>query len=168
MHRSSFTGHLETVNTRDRFQQLFRYDAWANSEVLASLRAAGTPPPRSLKLIAHILGTEYVWFSRIRAQNSPVAVWPDLDLTQCEQHAQVLSRIWSTYLDELDEAAYEKNVMYHNTKGEAWSNSVDAILVHVVTHSAYHRGQIASDMRASGYTPAYTDFIHGVRQNLVA
>jgi uncharacterized damage-inducible protein DinB len=34
-------------------------------------------------------------------------------------------------------------------------------------HSAYHRGQIASQMRASGKTPAYTDFIHGVRQGLV-
>jgi uncharacterized damage-inducible protein DinB len=37
-------------------------------------------------------------------------------------------------------------------------------LIHVLFHSAYHRGQIALQMRASGLTPAYTDFIHAVRQ----
>ena len=38
---------------------------------------------------------------------------------------------------------------------------------HVVIHSAYHRGQIASDVRASGGVPAYTDYIHAVRQGLI-
>jgi uncharacterized damage-inducible protein DinB len=37
----------------------------------------------------------------------------------------------------------------------------------VIMHSAYHRGQIASDMRAAGFTPAYTDFIHAIRQGFV-
>lgn len=41
------------------------------------------------------------------------------------------------------------------------------ILTHVLMHSAYHRGQIASHMRANGKTPAYTDFIHAVRQGFV-
>ena len=39
--------------------------------------------------------------------------------------------------------------------------------MHVLMHSAYHRGQIAADMRAAGLTPAYTDFIHSVRQGFV-
>jgi len=37
----------------------------------------------------------------------------------------------------------------------------------VVMHSAYHRGQIASSLRAAGLAPAYTDFIHGIRQGFV-
>jgi uncharacterized damage-inducible protein DinB len=32
-----------------------------------------------------------------------------------------------------------------------------------VLSSAYHRGQIAADLRTAGFTPAYTDFIHAVR-----
>ena len=155
------------MKTLDRFHQLFGYDEWANGEVIASFRSVGTPPARSLKLLAHVLGTEYVWFSRIRAEKSPLAVWPELNLAQCEQHTKQLGRIWRAYLDELDEAARDRNIVYQNTKGETWSNSVEDILTHVVMHSAYHRGQIASDMRATGHTPAYTDFIHGVRQKLV-
>lgn len=155
------------MKTLDRLHQWFSYDEWANGEVLRSFRSAGSPPSRSLKLMAHVVGTEYVWLSRIQAQESPLAVWPELDLAQCEQHVQQLGRIWSSYLNELEEAACQKQVAYQNSKGETWKNSVEDILTHVVMHSAYHRGQIASDMRAAGYTPAYTDFIHGVRQKLV-
>ena len=57
--------------------------------------------------------------------------------------------------------------MYKNSKGEAWTSSVLDVLTHVVMHSAYHRGQIASVMRAGGGTPAYTDFIHAARQRLI-
>jgi uncharacterized damage-inducible protein DinB len=67
----------------------------------------------------------------------------------------------------MDEAALRVGVTYKNTKGEPWTNSVEDILTHVIMHSAYHRGQIAADMRASGHTPAYTDFIHAVRQKLL-
>ena len=58
-------------------------------------------------------------------------------------------------------------VEYRNSKGEAWSNRVEDILTHVLMHSAYHRGQIALEMRASGAQPAYTDFIHAVRQGFL-
>ena len=60
-----------------------------------------------------------------------------------------------------------KSVSYQNSKGENWSSRKGDIIVHVVMHSAYHRGQIATDMRAAGLTPAYTDFIHSIRQGFV-
>jgi uncharacterized damage-inducible protein DinB len=44
---------------------------------------------------------------------------------------------------------------------------VEDVLTHVLLHSAYHRGQIASQMRAGGEEPAYTDFIHATRQGLI-
>jgi uncharacterized damage-inducible protein DinB len=44
---------------------------------------------------------------------------------------------------------------------------VEEILTHVTIHSAYHRGQIASDVRSAGLEPAYTDYIHAVRQRFL-
>jgi len=58
-------------------------------------------------------------------------------------------------------------ISYKNSRGEAWTSAVQDVLTHVLMHSAYHRGQIASHMRVSGQTPAYTDFIHAVRQGLI-
>jgi uncharacterized damage-inducible protein DinB len=55
-----------------------------------------------------------------------------------------------------------------NSKGEPYTSSVEDILTHVVFHGAYHRGQIAAKMRESGLEPAYTDYIHAIRQGFVA
>ncbi|HKN34639.1 MAG TPA: DinB family protein [Terriglobales bacterium] len=151
----------------DHLRRLFRYDEWANREVIASLKAAGRPPARSPQLIAHVLGTEYEWFSRIEGSRSPLVVWPDLEVAECDEHAGHLHTMWSNYLDNSMGEHLSRPVSYKNSKGESWTNSVEDILMHVVMHSAYHRGQIAADMRAAGYTPAYTDFIHGVRQKLM-
>ena len=60
-----------------------------------------------------------------------------------------------------------ESVAYRNSKGEPWTSTVGDILTHVVTHSAYHRGQVASELRAAGFEPAYTDFIHAVRQGFL-
>jgi uncharacterized damage-inducible protein DinB len=58
-------------------------------------------------------------------------------------------------------------VHYKNSKGEPWTSNVADVIQHVVFHSAYHRGQIASDVRAAGKEPAYTDFIHAVRNGFI-
>src|SRR5207245_11475331 len=78
-----------------------------------------------------------------------------------------LAAIWQEYFRINKSGKLAEMVSYKNTKGESWRNSVEDILMHVVMHSAYHRGQIAADMRAAGHSPAYTDFIHGIRQRLV-
>ena len=65
------------------------------------------------------------------------------------------------------EASLDDQVEYRNSKGELWRSRVEDILTHVLFHSTYHRGQIALLMRASGMEPAYTDFIHAVRQRFV-
>ena len=153
---------------RERFQHLFRYDEWANREFLNAFARISPSLPRPLKLMAHILGTQYVWYSRIRAEKSLLAVWPELSIEACQEHVRRLSRTWNAYLDQADEARLATQISYRNTKGESWTSSTEDILMHVIMHSAYHRGQIASDMRAAGHTPAYTDYIHGVRQNLLA
>jgi uncharacterized damage-inducible protein DinB len=79
--------------------------------------------------------------------------------------AKALASLWLEYL--ANTADLDKAISYQNSKGEAWSSAVIDVLTHVLMHSAYHRGQIASHMRESGRTPAYTDFIHGIRQGLV-
>lgn len=150
-----------------RIQRLFVYDDWANRETLRVLGAAGSPPPRSVKLLAHVVGAERLWHGRLHREERPALVWPDLTLAECVTGLDELSRLWRRYLDELSPDRLAEPVSYLNSKGEPWTSSVDDILTHVVFHSSYHRGQIASDMRAAGHTPPYTDYIHAVRQGFV-
>jgi uncharacterized damage-inducible protein DinB len=150
-----------------RHQRLFAYDDWANRETLAAIAAAGTPPPRSLKLLAHIAGAERLWLGRLRRESRPAAVWPDVDLAGCRETLHDLAHLWREYLGALNPAGLNATVAYVNSKGEPWTSSVEDILTHTVLHSSYHRGQIAADMRGSGHAPAYTDYIHAVRRGFI-
>lgn len=154
------------MNLADYVRRQFAYDEWANREVLAAIRANGGETERSLQLMAHILAAELIWLERLKLQPQSVPVWPKPDLEQCEAQAADLGRQWLEFLDLITAGDVSQSVSYKNSKGEAWTSTIVDVLTHVVMHSAYHRGQIASHMRASGQVPAYTDFIHGVRQGL--
>ena len=177
------------MNLADYLRREFSYDEWANREVLAAIRAAGGVDPRSadansanpnsanassahpgsanhrsLQLMSHILAAERVWLERLKQQPQSVPVWPEPDLAQCEAEAATLGGLWLEFLDLITAGDVSQSIAYKNSKGEEWTSTIVDVLTHVVVHSAYHRGQIATHMRANGQTPAYTDFIHGVRQ----
>lgn len=149
------------------FYQLLNYDEWANKEMIDSFRRAGNPPARSVKLLAHVVSAEYVWLTRLTTQPQPFQVWPEFNVEECATRVSEIASLWKSYFDQQLPTVLELDVRYTNSKGESWNSTVRDILTHVFMHSAYHRGQIAADMREHGHTPAYTDFIHGVRLGLV-
>jgi uncharacterized damage-inducible protein DinB len=148
---------------RSDFLGLFAYDAWANRETLASIGPAAAAAPRTVALLAHVAAAEQLWIARIAAEPAPMPVWPELTLDQCGPALARGAARWQAYLETLTDAELIREVAYTNSKGQAFRSRVDDIATHVVFHSHYHRGQIASLVRAAGHTPAYTDFIHAIR-----
>jgi uncharacterized damage-inducible protein DinB len=155
------------VELLEHLRRQFAYDAWANREVLAALSASARSNARARQLLAHILSTQRLWQERIRKRPQSQPVWPDFSLDQCEAQITELASPWNEYLRHLSSSVLSENVSYKNSKGESWNNTVQDILTHVLLHSAYHRGQIASQVRSSGEQPAHTDFIHAGRQSLI-
>ncbi len=160
------------MNLADYLRRQFAYDEWANREVLKAIRAAeGSKPAssneRSLQLMSHIVAAERLWLERLKQVPQSVPVWPEPDLAQCEAQVAELGLEWLEFLDLITAGDVSQSISYTNTKGERWTSTIVDVLTHVVVHSAYHRGQIATHMRANGQTPAYTDFIHGVRNGLI-
>ena len=151
----------------DYLRRQFAYDDWANREVLTGLKASANPAVRPRQLLAHILSAERLWLERIRKQPQSLQVWPDLTFEQCEAQIVDLASLWREFFNKLSPAGLPETVVYKNSKGEPWTSTTEDILTHVMLHSAYHRGQIASQVRAAGEQPAYTDFIHAVRQGLI-
>lgn len=163
---------MDGIETLDRLRRLFAWDAWANRETLSALRAAGEPPLEAVRLLAHVVGTGWLWRARLRDEPSPLPVWPELDLAEIDRQIDRLDGAWSATLDEYASDAdpagrLAEPVSYVNSLGEAWTSSAGDILEHAVLHGAHHRGQIAAALRRIGCEPAYTDFIHAVRRGFV-
>jgi uncharacterized damage-inducible protein DinB len=155
------------MDLMEHFSRLFAYDGWANQEVLNGLRAAKTPLPQALKLMAHIFAAERLWMERLEQKPQTLPVWPEFTADECERQAAELPVLWEKYLAASNEAKLARRVTYQNSKGETWSSRKDDILMHLITHSTHHRGQVAAAVRAAGFTPAYTDFIHSIRHGFV-
>jgi uncharacterized damage-inducible protein DinB len=164
------------------FLRLFTYDDWANRECIAAIRAANSDSPASKATsdststdptvrIAHILSAQKLWLERILRQPQTLPVWPAATLDDCVSLADEMSVAWRTFLERIDNhfapGSLDDQVEYRNSKGESFTSPVGDILTHVLFHSAYHRGQIALQLRAAGAEPAYTDFIHAVRKGFV-
>ncbi len=148
----------------ERLNRELSYNAWANREVLRSLPAARSVPERAGAVMAHIIGAEWLWLRRLGHDSPPMAVWPALSLAECQGRLAELSQAWQAFSDGLRPESLEQQIRYTNSKGENWSNTVADMLTHVVLHSSYHRGQIASFLGRAGEVPAYSDYIECVRR----
>lgn len=146
---------------------LFRYDDWANRECLDSLVSCSAPPTRALEVMAHLVGAQWLWINRLDVPAASMPVWPDLTLQQCGSELKQIAATWLTFLKDLAPETLSRMVDYTNSKGEPWQSSTHDILLHILIHSGYHRGQIATLLGQQGTTPAYTDYIHCARQNLL-
>jgi len=153
------------------FLRMFAYDHWANRECLTAMRAAAPASADTVGRMAHILSAQKLWLERILKQSQSMPVWPTATIQDCLALAGEMAAAWRSYLTRLGNqfapGSFDDKVEYRNSKGEPWSSRVEDILTHVLFHSAYHRGQVALQMRASGLEPAYTDFIHAVRRGFL-
>jgi uncharacterized damage-inducible protein DinB len=155
------------MNTKEHFPRLFAYDSWANRQCLSAMQAARLVPSATVGKMAHILSAEKLWFERLRHESQSLPVWPTASIQECLALTNEIANLWGNYLTPLQPGDFSEKIEYRNSKGEPWSSRVEDVLTHVLMHSAYHRGQVALEMRAAGAEPAYTDFIHAVRKGFV-
>jgi uncharacterized damage-inducible protein DinB len=143
------------------------YDDWANRETLQVLRTAEAPPPPAVQRFAHLVSTITLWISRIDETRPPDPVWPEWELGTCESKLERAIERRDERLASWTEEDLSRTVEYVNSDGESWTSPLADILEHLLVHGAYHRGQIALDLRAAGIQPPLTDFIHAARTGVV-
>ena len=90
----------------------------------------------------------------------------DLSVYDPPPELAALSKRWLALLDtyvawaeKLEPAGWDRIVPYRNIKGESFKSPVWQIVLHVVNHASYHRGQITTMLRQLGHTPVGTDLI---------
>lgn len=156
--------------TAAEIRDLYAYNEWANArvvEVIAGLPADRlTAPiessfPSILGTLAHIVAAEWVWLRRWLGEN-PTA-FPDwLSAPSLPALRAKLAEVESerdAFVGSLSDEDLDRQLDYKTLAGAPFSNRLADLLVHVVNHSSYHRGQLTTMLRQAGATPVATDFV---------
>lgn len=138
------------------FIDFFEYTYHFNNKVINTILNMEVIPDKSLKLINHTLNAQEIWNSRIENKKTSIGVWEMRDLNSLKNINEVN---YKKSIEILDLYNLEEKVNYKNSRGEVYINKVQDILFHVINHSTYHRGQIATDFKANGLAPLVTDYI---------
>ena len=144
-------------------RRLFAHLEWADRRTLEALRRAEVPPPRAIELLAHVLGSEHNWLSRIEQRPPSAPVWPTPTVDDCERLMHETHADWERFLAACTDADLERMVHYANSAGAEFDSRISDILLHVCLHGANHRGQVSALLRAAGAEPLPGDYIAFVR-----
>jgi uncharacterized damage-inducible protein DinB len=146
-------------------ERQFVYNAWANRTTLTSLRTVAQPSDRLRGLFAHILAAERIWLGRVLGNDwAQTEIWPKWSIDDSSRRIEENEVAYLTFLRSVPSSEGDTLIAYRNQTGAAFQTSLKDILQHVALHGHYHRGQIASAVKAEGGEPATTDFIVFVRE----
>lgn len=161
--------------TTDEAGELFGYCSWANALVFD---AAETLPPEQLTTavassfpsvlatLGHIVSAEWVWLRRWRGE-SPGAIpgWAtEASLPELRGHLAAVEAERGEYLAGLTDADLARVVEYRTIAGQSHAHPLAGLMRHLVNHSTYHRGQVATQLRGFGRVPPTTDLIAYLRR----
>lgn len=139
------------------FRELFEYGHHFNQKLgdVFNDRPDKTSE-KAVKLYNHLLNAHQIWNNRIDPKQTTFGIWEIHPIQDCKE---IDKQNYEHSLLILDEFDLNDTMSYSNTRGQKFSNSIRDIFFHVVNHSTYHRGQIATEFREHGIGPLATDYI---------
>ena len=145
----------------DQLRKNFEFDYWASDKFLKALTEMSTPPEKAVKIFGHVLFASDVWLARILKEDLSRLKdpYPPYSLPECRQKLEELHEKWKNYLGSLTEEGLGGKFAAPNTQGKVSEHVIQNVLVHVVNHSSYHRGQLAALIAQGGGNRPGTDYI---------
>jgi uncharacterized damage-inducible protein DinB len=153
-----------------RLQELYKFNTWATAKMLDAVSRL-TPEEFTKDLrnsfgsvrdtLVHVLSADWIWLERWRGI-SPKAMLSAADfptIASLRARWMAIESQRAEFVSNVTQESAEKIITYVNTKGETWRYPLWQMLVHVVNHSTYHRGQVTTMLRQLGAEPAATDFL---------
>lgn len=154
-----------------------KYNLWANAKI-AELLISLDRQLLDKELISsfntirktayHIWDAEVIWYNRLKGVS--FTDWPSKDFSGTDndffkkfvEH----SSKFPVFVGDKSEDELASTFKYKTLDGKEYENLVGNIIVHVMNHSTFHRGQLITMLRNVGYTDfSSTDYSAFLREN---
>ena len=151
---------------REYLIETFRYNDWANKQVLR-LIGEMPQPAEALRFFSHLINAQDKWMARINGdERAPKMQWftPIYMLEELEARWDKSLAAWLEFLSRLPEEGIDRRVHFLTVEGDSYSALVREIARQLNYHSIHHRAQISLLMRQQGLEPPFIDYIGTVWQ----
>lgn len=148
---------------------LFRYNAWANDQLLTTLAGLGGDSPitgLALKALSHSYIVDRIFAAHLRREAHAYASANASDLPTLDDLSAGIrnsDREYVDYVSALDRGQLAERIDFAFTDGAPGRMSREEMLLHVITHGVGHRGQVSAVLLLNAMSPAkdgFTTYLH--------
>lgn len=151
--------------------QLSAYNIWANQLLLDAINQLPEEKqkqelPSSFKslyaTVLHMLDAENIWWQRMKLQERITRPSENFtgDMKEAGNALLNQNRQWDEWIKNANDHQLQHVFHYQNTKKEQFKQPIYQMLLHMLNHGTYHRGQLVNMMRQLGVDKIPgTDFI---------
>ena len=154
----------------ETLKSLFGYKSWANSELFSLL--AALPPEHSeqlhtcIRTLNHIYVVDRIFRAHLGGEPRPfdatnTKATPSLE--QLRIDVEATDAWYGRYVSSLTASGLSEVLSFTFTDGDQGRMSREEILLHVLTHGGYHRGNVGQVLKSISVAPPrdlYTKFLH--------
>jgi len=159
------------MSTSTLLHSLFGYKAWADEELLARLATldpVGQQAQRhaALRVLDHVHVVDRIFAGHLRGMAHGYTATHTAETPSLEELSSALAASDHWYVDyvvSLNPEILSERIAFSFTDGAAGSMSRDEMLLHVVTHSGYHRGEVGRILSQLSVEPprdVFTAYLH--------
>lgn len=154
-----------------------KYNLWANKKICGFILDAGEEAADKKiissfdtirKTLYHIWDAQSIWLLRLTGES--LLDWPSKNFkgsleTACNEFYKKSEDIIN-FVEEMTEEQLNSECNYSSMDGKEFSNKISGLIMHCMNHSTFHRGQIVTMLRNTGYTNlSSTDLVTYLREN---
>ena len=156
---------------KELLAQHFEYSLWASLKILKtsqklSTEAVGLDRGNSfggiLSTLTHIFQADRVWLKRFEGDPyfTLAQAGDSYDLALLEAEWPAVVGAFAAWIRAQDDAKFEERLFWRNVRGEDKTEVIYKILLHVVNHGSYHRGQVITMLKQAGGEVVSTDLVY--------
>jgi uncharacterized damage-inducible protein DinB/putative sterol carrier protein len=159
----------QNMNQTSTLEQLFKYKAQANGEVLAAMRLFDDASPArdiAIRILSHTHIVDRIFAANLTGAEHGYTSANRSDAPTLEELSGAIRTSDQWYIDyvsRLDSAQLAERIDFTFTDGEPGRMSREEMLMHVITHGGAHQGQVGWIMMENSINPptvGFTSYLH--------
>ncbi len=161
------------MRTPEELLELLAYNRWAHDAFFDALlalppaeldREVGGSFPSLRATLAHVVWAEWLWIQRWEGGDATLPDgWEGRTVAELRPMLREVADRQEAFVRGLPRGGTGRELRYGDRAGNPFRSRIDHMVVHVVNHATYHRGQLAVQLRLLGRVPPSTDFVKYTR-----